>query len=75
MEWENKNIAVHIFPGCPVDATRLRLRQAGEPSFLSVMEMESLLQVYAAQVLIFFVFFFFFFEEEEEEEKEATSSS
>ena len=38
-------------PGCPVDATKWRLSQAGNtssPSVFSVVEMGSLLQVYAA---------------------------
>ena len=39
------------YPGCPVDATKWRLSQAGNtssPSVFSVVEMGSLLQVYAA---------------------------
>ena len=42
--------SILCYPGCPVDATRWRLSQAGttsSPSVFSVLEIGSLLQVYA----------------------------
>ena len=42
--------SILCYPGCLVDATRWRLSQAGNtpsPSVLSIVEMESLPQVYA----------------------------
>ena len=43
--------SILCYPGCPVDATKWRLSQAGNntssPSNFSVLEMGSLLQVYA----------------------------